>query len=187
MKYENLKKMIMNSPAVFEWLYMKKTEEEKKKAGRDLGFGDYQCESDMEQSLLVWHIFWGFMLITGVIFLIYFFMSIIRLSKIQKCDADANSKKTNAAILIAIALVVSWIPALGPILAIILLCFAGAQMDKASKNKSTENHVSPMLPPYPPAYQIFNGSPMAIPLGENVPQVDSGEPQKGSQVMKDDQ
>ena len=121
-------------------------------------------------------------------------MSIIRLSKIQKCDADAVSKKTNAAILIAIALIVSWIPGLGPILAIISLCFAGAQMDKASKNKVTENNVSPIFPPYQQAYKILNESPMAIPVSENVPEVDgvgNGEPiydvgpKKGDQVMKE--
>lgn len=149
--------MIMNSPAVYNWLYTKKTEEEKKHAAKELGFGDNKCE-DIEQSLLLWHIFWAFMLITGVIFLVYFFMSIIRIAKITSCDVDSNSRKTNAAILIGIALILSWVPGLGPVIGIALLFFAGAQLDKVSKSptvseaiplpmgKQTLNNYSPMLP-----------------------------------------
>ena len=141
MKYQDLKKMIQNSPAVFNWLYTKKTEAEKKDAANALGFGDNKCE-DVEQTLLLWHIFWAFMLITGVIFLVYFFMSIIRIAKMSSCDVYSNSRKTNAAILIGIALILSWLPGLGPVIGIALLFFAGAQMDMVSKSQKVSEAIA---------------------------------------------
>ena len=57
------------------------------------------------------------------------------------CDVDSNSRKTNAAILIGIALVLSWVPGLGPVIGIALLFFAGAQLDMVSKSPTVSEAI----------------------------------------------